>query len=224
MTRRKVNFVKYEWYHCYNRSIEGRTAFEDEQDYQRFLELLYVANDDSPLRYGDIGQRDKDHVFTLSRGRPLVSIGAFCLMQTNFHLALKEVAEGGITAFMRKLGTAYTMYFNARRSRRGNLFLKPFQSLAVLTERDLRHAVSFIHSSPAALYEREWGSGTIVDPQFLEDHLVAYRYSSLGSHLGKQKPSTAVLDRENFSLTRAPSVHTMLQEARQYYRTHAFLP
>lgn len=223
MTRRKAPFVTNEWYHCFNRSIDGRSAFNDDLDYQRFIQLLYLANDVFPLRYSDLGRRDTEQMLKVSRGKRLVSIGAFCLMQNHFHLALREDAPGGISTFMRKVGTAYTMYFNMRNGRRGNLFLKPFQSLPAPTTRDLQRLVSFVHSRPAVLYEGEWEAGTVVDPQFLEEHLVSYRYSSLASHMGIVKPATAILNGEIFSLIRAPSVQKMLQEARQY-PAHPSLP
>src|SRR3954464_6221238 len=114
MTRRRVAFGVGEWYHCYNRGIEKRITFDDERDYRRFLELLYLANDELPLRRDEIGLRKFEEILTLPRGKKLVSIGAFCLMPNHFHLVLKETSEGGITAFMRKLGTAYTLYFNSK--------------------------------------------------------------------------------------------------------------
>jgi len=126
MTKRDGPFVVGEWYHCYNRSLERRVAFTDYRDYQRFLELLYLANDTAPLRRNDIGIRKFDEVVALPRGEQIVSIAAFCLMPSHFHLVVRGVVEGGVTTFMRKLGTAYTLYFNARASREGILFLKPF--------------------------------------------------------------------------------------------------
>lgn len=218
---RKDPFVINEWYHCHNRGIDGRRTFDNDPDYQRFLQLLYLANDEFPLRYSDLGRRDTEEMLRIPRGKPLVSVGAFCLMQNSFHLALKEAVEGGVPAFMRKVGTAYTMYFNARRKRRGNLFLKPFASLPTPSPRELQRLISFVHSRPAALYEGEWESGTVVDPQFLEEHLISYRYSSLAPHMGLPRPARAILDREIFSLARAPSIQKMLQEARQYAAEHA---
>src|SRR3989344_6748269 len=122
MTQRDVPFAWGEWYHCYNRGVEKRITFEDTRDYHRFLELLYLANDEMPLRREDVGELALGDVLLTPRGKRLVAIGAFCLMPNHFHLVLKEIVEGGITSFMRKMGTAYTLYFNARHGRGGNLF------------------------------------------------------------------------------------------------------
>lgn len=216
MTRRNEPFVVGEWYHCYNRSIEKRIAFEDVRDYHRFLELLYLANDQSPLRRDDIGTRKFEEVLRIPRGKKLVAIGAFCLMPNHFHVVLKEVSEGGITTFMRKIGTAYTLYFNSRHERMGNLFLKPFQSRPVSASHPLQHLVSYVHCNPVALSEPSWKTSHVVDPQFLGERIAAYPYSSLSSHTGAQTPTRAILDGEIFSLARTVPIQKMLREARQY--------
>jgi REP element-mobilizing transposase RayT len=217
MTKRNISFVVDEWYHCYNYGIDKRIAFEDSQDYYRFLELLYLANDKLPLRHGDIGTRKFGEVMNIPRGKKLVSVGAFCLMPNCFHIVLKESSEGGITTFMRKMGTAYTLYFNSRHKRSGNLFLKPFKSNHVPMDGHLQHLISYVHCNPAALYDPGWTIGHVVDPQFLGERVATYPYSSLGSHIGAQTPTRAILDAEVFSLVHKIPVHKMLQESLRYY-------
>lgn len=216
MTKRDAPFAVGEWYHCYNRSIEKRLAFADTRDYYHFLELLYLANDELPLRHDEIGNHKLEEMLTIPRGKKLVAIGAFCLMPNHFHLVLKEVSEGGITAFMRKIGTAYTMYFNSRHERMGNLFFKPFRSRHVSTDRYFQHLINYVHCNPAVLYEPAWKTRHIVDPQFLGERIAAYPYSSLGAHTGVQSPTNAILDAEVFSIKRAIPIQKMLQEALEY--------
>lgn len=213
---RRDPFTIGEWYHCYNLSIEKRISFVDSQDYQRFLEILYLANDESPLRHDDMGIRTFKEVLTIPRGKRLVAVGAFCLMPNRFDLVLREVSEGGITAFMRKVGTAYTLYFNARHKRAGNLFLKPFRSRYVPVDRPFQHLVSYVHASPAVLYEPEWKINHVVDSQFLEEHLMAYPYSSLGAYTGTLTTSAPILDAQILSVARTVPLQKMLQEARRY--------
>jgi len=216
MALRRVPFAVDEWYHCFNQSIEHRLAFLDSRDYHRFLELLYLANDASPLNRDDINVRKFEDVLSIPRGNKLVAIGAFCLMPNHFHLVLKEVAEGGITTFMRKIGTAYTMYFNGRNERRGNLFLKPFRSRHVSTDRYFQHLINYVHCNPAALYEPKWKTSHVVDPQFLGERLSGYPYSSLGAHTDPRLPVGAILDDEVFSIVRPSPIRKMLQDALEY--------
>lgn len=222
MTKRDP-FILGEWYHCYNHGIENRTVFEDPQEYKRFLELLYLANDEFPLRHTDVGTRKFEEVLNIPRGKRLVTIGAFCLMPDHFDLVVQEISEGGITSFMRKIGTAYTPYFNARHKRVGNLFLKPFQSRQVPTDRSLEHLVSYVHCNPAILSEPEWKANHVVDPQFLEEQLTAYPYSSLGAHTGAPVPTRSIVDAQILSGARTVSLQKMLQGARQY-RADSHIP
>ena len=213
---RRVPFAVDEWYHCYNRSVEGRISFNDSRDYYRFLELLYLANDELSLRRDDFRGLKFEEVLKAPRGKKLVAIGAFCLMPNHFHLVLKEVVEGGITTFMQKVGTAYTMYFNAKHERKGNLFLKPFRSIHVSTDRYFQHLVNYVHCNPAVLYEPSWKTSHIVDPQFLGGHIAAYPYSSLSAHTGISTPIRNILDAEIFSIVRPVPIQKMLQEAQRY--------
>jgi putative transposase len=215
MSNIKRNFEVGQWYHCYNSSIEKRIAFDDPQDFRRFLEILYLGNDDQPLRRSDIGVDKFDEVLTLPRRKNIVAVGAFCLMGDHFDLALQEITEGGITTFMRKLGTAYTIYFNARHIRAGNLFLKPFQSRKVSPE-SLPSLINYMHSIPAILYEPEWKVNHVVDPQFLEERLIAYPYSSLRAYTGAPGAVRAILDPQALSGPRPASLPKRLQDARRY--------
>lgn len=216
MKKRDAPFDVGEWYHCYNRSIDKRISFDDTRDYHRFLELLYLANDQLPLRYDSLANRKFEEILNLPRGKKLVAVGAFCLMPNHFHLVLKEISQGGITTFMRKIGTAYTMYFNARHERMGNLFLKPFQSRHVSTDHHFQHLISYVHCNPTVLYEPKWKTTRVVDPQFLGERVAAYPYSSLSVHAGASTPTSAILDAETFSVTRTIPIQKMLREARQY--------
>jgi putative transposase len=217
MSLRKDSFEVGRSYHCYNRSIEGRPSFVDSRDYYRFLELLYLANDEMPLRREAFGAQKFEEILRFPRGKRLVSVQAFSLMPDHFHLVLKEIVEGGITSFMRKVGTAYTLYFNGRHKRKGNLFLKPFQSLSVPDERRLQQLVSYVHSSPATLLEPAWRKAPVVDIQFLGERLLAYPYASFRPYANQKAPTSPILDIEIQLPARSISIPKMLQEARLYF-------
>ena len=55
----------------------------------------------------------------------LVEIGCYCLMPNHFHLLIREKEENGISLFMKKLLTGYSMYFNIKYQRTGKLFEGP---------------------------------------------------------------------------------------------------
>lgn len=217
MAMRKTPFAVDEWYHCYNRGVDKRITFQDESDYHRFLEQLYLANNGTPLRRDDIGIRNFEEILKLPRDEALVTIGAFCLMPNHFHLVLKEITEGGITTFMQKLGTAYTMYFNGRYERTGNLFNKPFRSRHIDNDRYLQYLINYLHCNPAELYEPRWKTGQVQNIEILIGKLIEYPYSSLGAYENKELPIRAILDESIFDVIRRTPAKQMLQEAKEYY-------
>src|SRR3989344_3256883 len=111
---RKDPFVTEEYYHIYNRGVDKRVIFKTKKDYERFIMLLYIANSSSSFRLDDlINKQNKKftEILLLDKGKPLVSIGAWCLMTNHFHLLVRQEVDGGITKFMRKLGVGYSMFF-----------------------------------------------------------------------------------------------------------------
>ena len=53
---RKDPFITGEYYHIYNRGVDKRIIFKSENDYQRFIMLMYIANsnDKVPLRLDNL--------------------------------------------------------------------------------------------------------------------------------------------------------------------------
>ncbi len=224
MSKRKTPFALEEWYHCYNRGVDKRIVFQDRQDYYRFLEQLYLANNDTPLRRDDLGKRKFQDILSVQRDKPLVAIGAFCLMPNHFHLALKEIVEGGISAFMQKLGTAYAMYFNERNDRTGNLFVKPFRSQHIENDRYFQYLINYIHCNPAELFDTKWKSGTVRDIRTLSAKITQYPYSSLCAYEDNSLLTYRLLDRTVFEVVRKVPARKMLREAQEYYRENPKLP
>lgn len=190
----REHFAFGETYHCYTRGIEKRRVFEGVRDYERFLQALYLCNDTKPMRRYEMEGNTHENILKTQRTEPLVSIIAYCLMQNHFHVLLREVKQGGITAFMRKLGTAYTMYFNVKNQRVGNLFVKPFRSKMVSNTGYHLHIPHYIHLNPAEIFEPQWKEGRVHTIHALEEKLRTYAYSSFPEYCGEVRPETVILD------------------------------
>ncbi|OGI90572.1 hypothetical protein A2911_00395 [Candidatus Nomurabacteria bacterium RIFCSPLOWO2_01_FULL_40_15] len=184
---RKVKFEIGEFYHIYNRGVEKRIIFQNSSEYKRFLALLYISNSDKPLHISnDIGQGGNiEEVFQKDRGEPLVAIGAYCLMPNHFHLLLTPLAEGGISKFMLKLQTGYSMYFNKKNDRVGALFQGVFKSQHIDNDRYLRYIYAYIHLNPAKLKKVEWKTQSKNFLSQLKKFIAEYSYSSLQEYLSE---------------------------------------
>lgn len=218
----RVPFAPDEWYHCYSRGVDKRITFENKWEYERFVQLLYVCNSTDPIRLSDLGMGSSREVFKLRRGSPLVCVGAYCLMPNHFHLLLKDCSEngGGISLFMQKLGTAYTMYFNMSRERTGNLFVKPFRSRHVHDDRYFKRVAQYIHFNPIELFESEWKSGVVTESDSLMSKIIQYPFSSLRDFEEEtSRPEASLLDTDSVTLLKTDQLplHEALAETRDYY-------
>ncbi len=204
-----------EWYHCYNRGVDKRTVFESELDANRFLMLLYLANGTSSIDLFMERKPKLQKAFAEVRRDPIVAVGAYCLMPNHFHLLIKETTDGGISKFMRKVGVAFAMYFNAKNERTGNLFLRPFRSRHISTDKYFQRVLQYIHFNPAELFEPGWKSGKVHNPASLEKKLIEYPYSSLKSYVSRDV--SPILAKDGFEIAENVSFSKRLQEAREYY-------
>ena len=122
--------------HVCNRGVEKRQIFIDKKDYLRFVENLYLLNNkDGKLRteWKDIFQNPT----LLPEQDKLVEILRWVILPNHYHLLIKEVVEGGIVEFTKRLGNAYTKYFNIKYDgRSGYLFQN---SAKILVIREDRH-------------------------------------------------------------------------------------
>lgn len=213
-------FAPGEWYHCYSRAVEGIASFEEPRDYERFLQLLYICNAKKTIHRSNFAALHTAELTKMERGNTLVNIGAYCLMPNHFHLLLQEKEGGGITNFMRKLGTAYVMYFNIKNRRIGNLFVRPFRSRHTGNDRYFQQVLQYIHCNPAELYEPGWKMGSVKSLKQLEKKLCAYPYSSLATHTGENGDFSIIVDTSVFEISTQQSIEKMLTEASLYYKEH----
>lgn len=217
----RTQFEVGEWYHCFNRGIEKRTTFEDPRDYERFLSLLYLANDTVPITLFNEKNLSLTDALMSRRKETIVTVGAYCLMPNHYHLVLREESERGISTFMQKIGTAYAMYFNTKNKRTGNLFMKPFRSKHISDDRYFQQVVEYVHFNPAELFEPEWKQGEIRDSASLKKNLLTYPYGSLKDFTDKSLITREILGQEVFNVYRTVPLPHMMRDALGYYQEHA---
>lgn len=214
----RAPFAPQEWYHCFNRGVDKRRVFQNERDYERFLLLMYVANDTESVHLSNVKPNDLATVLSDKNAKKrelLVDIGSYCLMPNHVHIVLKEIEPGGISQFMQKIFTGYTMYFNKRYERTGALFAGTFKSKHVYDDRYFKKVVSYVHLNPLELFDKHWQKHTANTERF-ETYLSAYRYSSLLDMQGTERLQGKILGASIATMfDNVPTVKEMIEELQE---------
>jgi len=150
-------YLQNSTYHIYNRGVEKRKIFLDEQDHKVFLNYLKEYLSLPP---------DKETVskdFTLKgvtfKGVPKqiknysseIQLMAFCLMPNHIHLLIKQKDKDAIKKFTQSLFTRYSMYFNKKYKRIGSLFQGTYKATNVINKDYLLDVTRYIHRNPSKL-------------------------------------------------------------------------
>lgn len=133
-------------YHIYNRGVEKRKIFLDEQDYKVFLTYLkqYLSNsEESSELQGLTLQYHKTKSYFEE-----IELLSFCLMPNHFHLLVKQKNKNSIKNFTQSLFTRYSMYFNKKYKRSGPLFQGRYKATNVLNKDYLLDLTRYIHKNP----------------------------------------------------------------------------
>ncbi|OGM26095.1 hypothetical protein A3D01_05020 [Candidatus Woesebacteria bacterium RIFCSPHIGHO2_02_FULL_39_13] len=169
-------YIKGGYYHIYNRGVEKRIIYQDEQDYKVFL---------SYLKYSLLPLPKPEEIKTIFilKGLPFkgiprmpknfngkIELITYCLMPNHFHLLLKQIENRTLESFMTSIITRYSMYFNKKYDRVGSLFQGPYKAVLITEDNYLLHLSRYIHLNPSEYKDR-----------------LASEYSSYADYLGLRK-------------------------------------
>lgn len=193
MAVRQVPFVPGEYFHIYNRGNDKRKIFHDNNDYQYFLNLLFLVNSEKNFKI-----RDLKDVYSTERGEQLVQIGAYCAMPNHFHLLVTPLKEGGLSRFMQKLTTGLSMHYNIRYKRTGSLFQGKFKAEHADGDTYLKYLFSYIHLNPVKLIQTDWKDVGVRDLENAKSYLKKYYFSSYTDYLGDKRQENSIIDKSGF--------------------------
>ena len=194
MPSKRPPLVAGEIYHIVIRAIEGLKLFRDEKDYFRMIHDLFEFNDQDPTswNYRQNYQNYEKRSRSIKKRKLLVEILAFCLMPNHIHLLLRQLNDGGISNFMRKLGAGYSGYYNKKHKRSGHLFDGRYKLVHIKNDKQLMTVFVYIHTNPVAIIVPGWKEKGIKigDFQKVSKFLEEYRWSSYLDYLeNKNFPS-----------------------------------
>ena len=149
------------FYHLYNRGVEKRDIFLDEQDYTVFLSYLktyLLPKDEDGLhtillsKNANIQEKDRAiKLLALNNFNNEIDLLVYSLLPNHFHLLVKQIHADGIDRFMNSLITRYVLYFNKKYHRVGPLFQGVYKAVLVESDEQLLHLSWYIHSNPLKL-------------------------------------------------------------------------
>lgn len=172
-------YIEKSYYHIYNRGVEKRKIFVDEQDYHVFLsylKLYLLPKEESIRELGlnnfEIKNKEKiiSEIYVLNNFFEKIHLLSFVLMPNHFHLELWQQSKNDIEFFMRSLITKYSKYFNKKYDRVGPLFQGRYKAVLVQSTEYLLYLSKYIHLNPLELLSKD---------QLLEE----YPWSSYPSYL-----------------------------------------
>jgi REP element-mobilizing transposase RayT len=208
MSKRKIPFVRGEYYHIYNRGNSKQKIFLDKSDYRHFIKCLFICNTKNNFKFRDNIVDLKIDAFEFEREKRIVSIGAWVLMPNHFHIYItinphmsdmwERDERNSISEFMRKLLTAYVKYFNSKYNRTGGLFEGKFKSVHISSDNQAKYLFSYIHLNPIKLIQKDWKEVEISDIQKSLEFLYNYKWSSYYDYMNTKRKENKILDLNDF--------------------------
>ncbi len=144
MPRIIVPFVVDEFYHVFNRGSDKRDIFMDKEDYLRFYQSLNFFNTIDPVINFDSAKVAHKK---LSNQEKLVDIKAYALLPNHYHLVLKQLVDGGVSEYIKRISGGYTSYFNQKHKRSGVLFQGKFKRVHVDSNAQYRYLITYVNEN-----------------------------------------------------------------------------
>jgi putative transposase len=119
-------------------------------------------------------------------------------MPNHFHLLVRVKGEKGLSEFLKKTLTGYSMYFNKKYKRTGSLFEGAFKAQHVDSDEYLKYLFAYIHLNPIKLFEGSWKESGIQDRYSAKKFLANYQLSSYLDFLRIQRPEKKILSTASF--------------------------
>jgi len=156
----KIIFANGGYYHAYNRGVDKKIIFLDEEDFWKFFNCLRDLNNETyyeerlgvlgisknlmrPLKSSDF-QELGDFI---QQQEKLVEVVSYSLGPNHFHLVLKQLKDKGVSNFMHRVSTSYTNYFNKKYERSGVLFQGVFKKIHIDNERYLLWLIGYVNGN-----------------------------------------------------------------------------
>lgn len=174
-------FANNEIYHVFNKTIDNRLIFKQDDYCSHFLNLIeYYRSNETKFSYSQLCRLDplilNNYLKRIGKLETFrINLISYCLMPTHFHFLIKQKKDKGISRFIADIINALTRYFNIRAERKGPIFLSDFKSVRITNEAQFMHVSRYIHLNP-------YSSGIVKRVEELEN----YQWSSYKGYIYKR--------------------------------------
>jgi putative transposase len=183
-----------EFYHTFNRGVEKRKVFCDEEDFFRAVHDLYEFNDlDAVINLKYRADRikiygDPTSIYGKKKRKLLIDLFGWALIFNHYHLFSRPKIPEGLSKFHQKFGSGYTGYFNLKYRRNGVLFQGKYKIVHVENDAQAAHLICYIHANPLDLWKPNWKEKGLRALELKEalKFLENYRWSSHLDYLGRK--------------------------------------
>ncbi|MDD5433465.1 MAG: transposase [Candidatus Pacebacteria bacterium] len=155
-----IVFTTGEYYHAYNRGVDKKIIFLDDEDFWKFFDCLRDLNNETSYeeRLSALGI-SKNSMRSLNSSdfrelgsfikqqEKIVEIISYSINPNHFHLILKQLKDNGGSNFMHRVSTSYTNYFNKKYERSGVLFQGVFKKVHIDSNRYLLWLIGYINGN-----------------------------------------------------------------------------
>ncbi len=158
--KRKVELITGQIYHIFNRSIADFTIFNNQDEFFRIVQLIKYYQTANELKFSKFMELEVVEKFGFDNflhkfskdNEQIIQIIAYCIMPTHFHLILKQIAENGISLYLRNFQNSYSHYFNSKHKRKGPLWESKFKNVLVDNDEQLSHLTRYLHLNPVTAF------------------------------------------------------------------------
>ncbi len=121
---RRIRIETPGFHHIYNRGVERRFVYEEDEDKEKFLKLLCEVS----AHYDFI-------------------VHSYVLMDNHYHLLIENKKEN-LSSGMRQINSLYAQYFNKKYDRVGHLWQDRYKSWCILDENYLFTLFKYFEANP----------------------------------------------------------------------------
>jgi putative transposase len=172
-------------YHIYNRGIDGREVFGDDDDYHNMLGIidsyLLLPSEEEKI---SIYKTERPYILKHKKEMNLakeIELLGYCLMPDHWHMLVWQEDPEAIVKLVRRIMTKYVMYFNQRYKRHGPLFESVYRGVKVDNREQTLDLLRYLHFNPMAKQVKRFGlveTVTGFTPEY-------YLYSSYKNYFGQ---------------------------------------